>query len=209
MENKIEKAKVDLSLRSDFNVEDAFKIFERENKKLISDADLIYGLNILDIYPSEKDFLLIKRRLNPRKTENIVYSDFFNFVIPFEKDYRTMVERRNFKKNYTVHNKADVFLLTTKFYFTNLINVIIECENKIENLRNLCSYVRSYIDNIFRNIDRNCIGSISELDLITYIKSRGIFTNDIDSSLLFKRLDKNNDGKIESWELNDELQITQ
>ena len=47
------------------------------------------------------------------------------------------------------------------------------------------------------------------LDIINYLKARGIFTNDIDSSLLFKRLDKNKDGKIESWELNDELQITQ
>ena len=209
MENKIEKAKVDLSLRSDFNVEDAFKIFERENKKYISDADLIYGLNTLDIYPSQKDFLLIKRRLNPRKTENIIYSDFFDFVIPFEKDYRIMVERRNFPKNYTVHNKPDVFLLSTKLYFSNLFNVIIECENKIDNLRNLSCYVRNYIDNIFRNIDRNCIGSISELDLISYLKSRGIFTNDIDSRLLFNRLDKNKDNKIECWELYDELQITQ
>ena len=85
LENKIEKAKIDLSLRSDFNVEDAFKIFERENRKYITDADLIYGLNTLEVYPSEKDILLIKRRINPKKTENIIFSDFSDFILPFEK----------------------------------------------------------------------------------------------------------------------------
>ena len=207
LENKIEKAKIDLSLRSDFNVEDAFKIFERENRKYITDADLIYGLNTLEVYPSEKDILLIKRRINPKKTENIIFSDFSDFILPFEKDYRNMIEKR-VCSNYTVYNYSNVFFLTTRNYFSNFFNVIIECENKIDNLRNLLCDVRSYIEILFKNIDQNNLGFINDFDLNCYLKSKGIFANDIENCLLFKRIDKNKDGKLECWELNEEFQIT-
>ena len=207
LENKIEKAKIDLSLRSDFNVEDAFKIFERENRKYITDADLIYGLNTLEVYPSEKDILLIKRRINPKKTENIIFSDFSDFILPFEKDYRNMIEKR-VCSNYTVYNYSNVFFLTTRNYFSNFFNVIIECENKIDNLRNLLCDVRSYIEILFNNIDQNNLGFINDFDLNCYLKSKGIFANDIENCLLFKRIDKNKDGKLECWELNEEFQIT-
>ena len=207
LENKIEKAKIDLSLRSDFNVEDAFKIFERENRKYITDADLIYGLNTLEVYPSEKDILLIKRRINPKKTENIIFSDFSDFILPFEKDYRNMIEKR-VCSNYTVYNYSNVFFLTTRNYFSNFFNVIIECENKIDNLRNLLCDVRSYIEILFHNIDQNNLGFINDFDLNCYLKSKGIFVNDIENCLLFKRIDKNKDGKLECWELNEEFQIT-
>ena len=207
LENKIEKAKIDLSLRSDFNVEDAFKIFERENRKYITDADLIYGLNTLEVYPSEKDILLIKRRINPKKTENIIFSDFSDFILPFEKDYRNMIEKR-VCSNYTVYNYSNVFFLTTRNYFSNFFNVIIECENKIDNLRNLLCDVRSYIEILFHNIDQNNLGFINDFDLNCYLKSKGIFANDIENCLLFKRIDKNKDGKLECWELNEEFQIT-
>ena len=207
LENKIEKAKIDLSLRSDFNVEDAFKIFERENRKYITDADLIYGLNTLEVYPSEKDILLIKRRINPKKTENIIFSDFSDFILPFEKDYRNMIEKR-VCSNYTVYNYSNVFFLTTRNYFSNFFNVIIECENKIDNLRNLLCDVRSYIEILFKNIDQNNLGFINDFDLNCYLKSKEIFANDIENCLLFKRIDKNKDGKLECWELNEEFQIT-
>ena len=207
LENKIEKAKIDLSLRSDFNVEDAFKIFERENRKYITDADLIYGLNTLEVYPSEKDILLIKRRINPKKTENIIFSDFSDFILPFEKDYRNMIEKR-VCSNYTVYNYSNVFFLNTRNYFSNFFNVIIECENKIDNLRNLLCDVRSYIEILFKNIDQNNLGFINDFDLNCYLKSKGMFANDIENCLLFKRIDKNKDGKLECWELNEEFQIT-
>ena len=207
IETKIEKAKIDLSLKSDFNIEDAFKIFEMDNRKFISDADLIYGLNSFEIYPSRKDIQLIKKRLNINKTENIFYSDFFDLIVPFEKDYRNMIERRNSTKNVPKFNKQNIFLQSTKNYFSSLINLIISCENKIENLRSDLNDVRNDINNIFWILDKYKIGNINDMDLNNYLKSRDIYINDIENSLLFIRLDKNKDGKIECWELNEELQM--
>ena len=208
IESKIEKAKIDLSLKNDFNVEDAFKIFEMDDRRFISDSDLIYGLKSFEIYPSNKDIQLMKRRVNVKKTENILFSHFFDLVVPFEKDYRDIVERRKCSKNFPQFNKANIFLERTKKYFSNLINLIIECENKIENLRSNLNDVRRNVEYIFQNIDKRNLGYINDIDLNNFLKLKEIYINNIDNCLLFIRLDKSKDGKVECWELNEELEMT-
>ncbi len=206
-ENKIEKAKIDLSLRSDFNIEDAFKIFEKNNRNYITDDDLINGLNLLDININDKDIKLIKRRLNKKPTDDFIYTDFINLFIPYETHYKNMVENR-IGSNYIPENKTDVFLLNTKNYFINLIKTTIECEKKIESLRGDLLITRNQIGNIFKNIDRTGSGSITDVDLYNFLRTRNINSNDNECCLLFIRLDKNKDGKVECWELNEELEYT-
>ena len=62
-ETEIEKCKNELAVKSDFNMEDAFCIFELEKRGYINNIDLKYGLNnYLNIFPSLNDIdVLIKR----------------------------------------------------------------------------------------------------------------------------------------------------
>ena len=119
-----------------------------------------------------------------------------------------MVERRNCSKNFPQFNKANIFLERTKKYFSNLINLIINCENKIENLRSNLNDVRRNVEYIFKNIDKKSLGYINDIDLNNFLKLKEIYINNIDNCLLFIRFDKNKDGKVECWELNDELEMT-
>lgn len=120
IETQIEKAKIDLSLRSDFNVEDAYRIFELDGRGIVTEADLKYGLSLLDIYASSTDIKLLMRRADTKHTGSINYADFFDLVTPFEKDYRIMVENRLPSTFTPSYNKSDVFLLSTKIYIQNL-----------------------------------------------------------------------------------------
>lgn len=62
LENQIEKAKCELIIKSDFNIEDAFSIFEIDRRGYLTDLDVKYGLNSLDIFPTQEEInLLIKR----------------------------------------------------------------------------------------------------------------------------------------------------
>jgi len=62
IENEIEKAKVDLTYKTDFNVEDAFRNFELDGRGYITDVDVKYGLNTLDVFATREEIaLLIKR----------------------------------------------------------------------------------------------------------------------------------------------------
>ena len=193
IENQIENYKIELSLRSDFNIEDAFKIFELNGRGIINEADLKYGLNLLDIYASDKDIKLIMRRADIRKNNLISYADFFDLIVPFEKNYRNMI---------------DVFMLSTKIYFQNLIRLIINLENQLEKLRYCLGDVKSQLNCIFKNMDRCKRGFITDEDLNIFLKCNGVCSTDREIGLAFIRFDKNRNGKVELWEIADELNLT-
>lgn len=204
-ETQIEKAKIDLALRSDFNVEDAYRIFELDGRGIITEADLKYGLNQLDIYASANDIKLLMKRADLKRTGSINYGDFFDLVTPYEKEYRTMVENRLPSSFRPQFNKADVFLLSTKIYLQNLLRLIINVENKLEGMKIGLKGARDYLGCIYKDMDRCGMGVFSDLDLADYFKRKGVYVSDKESGLGFIRLDRNRNGKVEYWELSDEI----
>ncbi len=67
LENEIEKFKCDLALMSDFNLQDAYRIFESNKKGYLSDLDLKYGLNFLEVYPEMEVLKLVIKRYTSRR----------------------------------------------------------------------------------------------------------------------------------------------
>ena len=77
LESKIEKLKIDLSLRSDFNWEQVFRIFELEGRGFLEKNDLITGFNRFDLMPKDLDIDLLLKRYDLKKEGNISYPNFF------------------------------------------------------------------------------------------------------------------------------------
>ena len=208
VEKQIEKEKINLSSKYDFNIENIFQIFDINNQNFVSNDDLINGFKLFNIYLSENDIKLIKRRLNKKKLDNFFYSDFFDLFIPYDKKRRNLMEKKKPSTFIPEYNKTDVFLISTKRLINNLINLIISSENYIQNLRKKLFYSIKEIKNIFENIDKGGLGNINDVDLNNFLKIKGININDYDSSLLFIKLDKDKNGKVQCWELINELQNT-
>jgi len=61
-ENEVERLKCDLALRSDFNLPDAFRVFEVDKRGYVNDIDLKYGANFLDVFPTADEITLTFRR---------------------------------------------------------------------------------------------------------------------------------------------------
>ena len=66
LENQLEKAKCDNIIKSDFNGEDAYSIFENERRGYVTDLDMKYGLNSLDIFPTQEEIALLIKRYDAR-----------------------------------------------------------------------------------------------------------------------------------------------
>ena len=66
LENQLERAKCDNIIKSDFNAEDAFSIFEIDRRGYLTDLDIKYGLNSLDIFPTQEEIALIIKRYDNR-----------------------------------------------------------------------------------------------------------------------------------------------
>ena len=94
IESQIERIKIDLALNPDFNCEDAFRLFELDGRGYLDKEDLKYGLNLIGLCPTEHELRLFMKRFDLQKQGGINYADFFDIVVPFEKEYRTMIENR-------------------------------------------------------------------------------------------------------------------
>ena len=93
-EKEIECNKIDLALKSDFNCEDAFRIFEKDGRGFLTKEDLKDGFNLLNLNLNDKDINLIMKRFDLKKKNNINFQEFFDMLVPFDSEYRNIVEIR-------------------------------------------------------------------------------------------------------------------
>ena len=205
IEGEIEQMKIELSSNQDFNCEDAFRIFELDGKDFLDKEDLKYGLNLLNIYPTEHDLKLLIKRFDLQKIGVITFEDFFDLIVPFEKMFRTNVEKR-LPRSCCPCKCLDAFSLGTINSLKSLFNFIIRAENQINNIRRNMGTLRIKLRDIFGLIDKTKKGFFNNNDFLFYLQNEEITYNDKNSDLLFIRLDKNRNGKIDYREVEDELQ---
>jgi Ca2+-binding EF-hand superfamily protein len=205
IEGEIERVKIDLSLNPDFNCEDAFRIFELNGRGFLDKDDLKYGLNLLNIYPTDHELRLLMKRFDLQKQGGINYADFFDIVVPFEKEYRTTVEDR-LPRSCCPCRCIDVFSYSTIITLKNLFKLLIDTENEINNFRRTLGTLRIKLRDIFGLVDYLQRGYFDNSDLIVYLQKENILFDDKELDLLFIRLDKNRNGKIDYKEVEDELQ---
>ena len=204
-ENKIEAAKVNLALNSDFNCEDAFRIFELNGRGFINQCDLKCGLNLLGIYPTDHEVRLLMKRFDLQNQGFLNYADFFDMLVPYEKDYRNMVENR-LPNSCCPCRCPDIFCVGTLCALKNVFNLIIELENDINNNRRLFGTLRLKLKEIFRLLDYPNRGFFSNNDLIVYLQKNGIFISNKLADLLFIRLDRGRNGNVFYKDIEDEVQ---
>ena len=205
VESQIEKIKIDLALNPDFNCEDAFRIFELNGRGYLDKDDLKYGLNSINIFPTDHELDLLMKRFDLQRQGVINYADFFDIVVPFEKEYRTMVEDR-IPKSCCPCRCPEVFTYRTISTLKDLFNYIIQSENEINNKRRTFATLRLKLKDIFGLLDNLKRGYFTNSDLLDYLQNEGLMNNNKDADLLFIRLDKNRNGKIDYNEVEDEVQ---
>ena len=205
-EKEIEEIKIELAKREDFNCEDAFKIFDKENNGYLTKDDFKYGLYLLDINVDDFIINLIFKRFDLIKKDELNYPDFFDMMIPFEKIYRNNIEKRIQKSN---SSEQSLKLLTeeTKEIMKNVLNVIIRYEQEINEKRKELSFLIRKVKDIFNSFDKNGIGYFGFNEFINYMKENELLDDKrFNVDLLFIRFDKNRNGKIIFEELIDELE---
>ena len=205
VESKLEDAKIRLAINPDFNCEDVFRIFDQNNKGFLNKDDIKNGLNLLGLFPTEKRLKLLMKRFDLEKNGYLNYNDFFDMIVPFEKNYRHRIENRLPNTCCPCDNSIDIFSEKTIYYLQNLFILIIDFEKEINDDRKLLVDLRLKLNDIFKLLDKNNKGYFEHNEMVEYFKDNGILENIRDADLLFIRLDKNRDGKIDYYEVAEEL----
>ena len=197
-ENKIENIKINLCKISDFSVEDAFRIFEKNGRGYLDRDDIKYGLSTLNIYPSEYNIDLFLRRYDLQKKGFISYEDFYDIIVPFEKEFRQNMNKRLPKSTcpqsdlgreiYIMLNKLFKFLLD----FENKANI----EKKSLNID---------FKDVFNELDTEKQGFFTFENFLDYLNGYELIEENINPDLLYIRLDKNRNGIIDLEEFAAEM----
>ena len=203
-EKEIEQIKIDLALRPDFNCEDAYRIFEKNGRGFLTKNDLKYGLFLLGINVDDFIINLLFKRFDLQNQDEINYADFFDMLIPFEKKYRNDVEKREPKAS--ISQKIEIFSEETVICLRNVFNLIISFENGINEMRKGFSILIRRIKDIFKMFDIKGLGYFNFEEFIRYLKENDMLDESLSIDLLFIRLDKNRNGKIDFSEIADEIE---
>ncbi|MCQ2821754.1 MAG: EF-hand domain-containing protein [archaeon] len=203
-EGDLERDKTILAMKGDFNVEDAFRIFEVDGRGYLTEDDLIEGLGLLEVPCTQRDARMLMKRFDNSKQGVLNYADFFDIVTPFEADYRNRVEERP-PNSCCCCKCPGVFTCPTRIGLKNLFTSILDYERRLNETKKDMTMVRARMPTLYREIDRYNFGYFKEDDLKDYLRKNYALTSDKDKDLLFIRLDKNRNGKIEAYEVEDEL----
>ena len=205
VESQVEDAKIALAMNPDFNCEDAFRLFESNDKGYLDINDIKSGLNLIGLNPTKKELNLLMKRFDLQKNGFINYADFFDMVVPFEKNQRQTVENRR-PKSFCPSKSPDVFKEKTISDLKNLFELLIKSEDDLNNDRKTLGTLRLKLKDIFALLDKGEKGYFDIDEMMVYLANNGLLDNNKEADLLFIRLDKNRNGKIDYPEVEDELQ---
>jgi hypothetical protein len=94
LERQLERAKIDLSLRTDFNLIDAFRAFDVDGKGWLSSQELQEGLQLFDINCNQDDIYFFMKRYDKDEDNNLKYSEFCDAFLPTDSFHAGLLAKK-------------------------------------------------------------------------------------------------------------------
>ncbi len=121
-----------------------------------------------------------------------------------KKKFRNEIEQRP-PRSCSAFQNIEIFSEETIICLRNAFNLIISFENEINEMRKGFSILIRRLKDIFKIFDLKGLGYFNFKDFIRYLKDNDMLDESLSVDLLFIRLDKNRNGKIDFHEVEDEI----
>lgn len=135
LEQEIEAAKINLGNRPDFNIVDAFSVFDVPRYGQVDVHQLQAGLNAIGIYPTFDECQLIITRYDKSGDRRLNIAEFEKLFLAHDAFHAQMVARRHSNFVPRVIRRDDVFVPSTAAEFQHMWRTHIRCEIAAESLR--------------------------------------------------------------------------
>ena len=171
LERDLENEKISLIQKHDFNLFDAFRIFDNDSRGFVNHSDLKFGLNSIGVYPSNEELSLFIKRYDKNNDLRLRFSEFCDSFTPIDSYYSTLLNKRT--SNDTrgrLYSRDDCFLNETKIEFRNAWRVHFKTETYAETLRQRLSKRPGFqLYDAFITCDINENGSLTKDELKDFI----------------------------------------
>ncbi|EGR31118.1 hypothetical protein IMG5_117610 [Ichthyophthirius multifiliis] len=205
IDKDVEELKNQIALRSDFKIEDAFRIIDQKGNGYVSKLEFEVALNDIGIFPTKNELYLFFQRYDKDNDGLLQYSDFNDLITPANSEYAYLFKRRE-PLYCDPENGLFNFSVETRRLFQKLMNKILQSEVEAELIRQQLNRRPFFsIQNAFQAIDSLDSGFITLQDFKQILNEYGIFATRDDLNNLVKRYDKNEDSKVTYREFVKEL----
>ncbi len=136
-EREVESAKIELALKSDFNIVDKFNMFDMRGGGAVTQQDLKDGLtqNLGYMEFSNDDIFMLMRRFDKASTGMLTFKDFNNMILPFSREYASLVTDRSDYYSRRSRDASTYFNADTRYEMQAFWTVLIRSERLMETLR--------------------------------------------------------------------------
>jgi Ca2+-binding EF-hand superfamily protein len=196
-----------LATKSDFNLFDAFNIFDQGRIGQISIHEIKDGLNKIGVYPTGEELELFMTRYDRGGDRRLTFAEFGDAFLPMDSHCSTILNRR--KANPLVkamYRIDDCFLADTQVEFRSMWRTHFKIEGSSETLRQrLNSRPLFNVYEAFNSLDINSNGRVTVDEINRMIESRGYFVDRKDIASVIKKCDRNGDGSVNYNEFREEI----
>jgi len=206
LEREIESSKTSLALKSDYNLSDAFAIFDVNRLGYISQFDLRDGLAAIGVYPTSEELELFISRYDKNHDRRLSLSEFSEAFLTHDSYYASMVNRRCSNHRYPCYRRDDCFYSDTQIEHRNVWRVHFKAEVAAESIRQRLQRTPFFnIYEAFNTSDLNDDGRVSTFELKRLIECRGFYVSHKEASQLADKFDKTKTGNISYSQFRDEM----
>ena len=205
LERDLNAAKKDVALCSDFNLLDAFQMFDVNDIGYVGEFDLEDTLVELGIRPTREELILLFKHYSSLNNRRLTYSEFSKLFTPKELEYSRILSNRT-AFNVSRAERRRVFSADTSYKVTKVLRLHLDSENVAESLRQRLVRRPSFsMHEAFQAVDKDRNGYITFGEFQSLLEQNGIFATAKDVESLMDRYDKDKDGRVSYSEFLDEV----
>lgn len=197
LERELESNKTSLAMKSDFNLTDAFKIFDTNFNGNLTLSEIRDGLSAIGVFPTSEEVELFMTRYDENKDRRLTMREFENAFLAQDGYYAHMVQRRPSNHRYPLYRRDDCFYADTAAEFKNMWRVHFKCESQAESTRRrLAANPYFNVYEAFNSLDLNGNCSVSADEFRRLIESRGFYVSFKEADQVLKKFDSNHNGRV-------------
>ena len=205
LNREIERKKNDLSLRHDFNLIDAFRVFDKHDLGYVALTDFEDTFRSLGFYASPDEIYLLIKHFSHLQNSRLSFADFSELLSPRQEEYARILRNRN-PVNASYESRLRVFSRETVDQFLATLRQIFDSENLAERVRQRLSKMPEFsLHSAFVAVDKDRNGFITLDEFQNVLQSHGVFATSKDLQGLLDKYDKNRDGRVTYSEFVDEV----
>jgi len=198
IERELESVKQELSLKSDFNLLDAFRFFDKQGNGKVNSYEFEETLKDFGVFPVRDEVYLFIRRYDRDGDGKLRYSEFCDAFMPVKAEYASILNGRIPSYKSDVSFRSDnVFLRDTESKFIRVLRLHLQAESSAESTRQYLQRTAMFtLREAFEACDRDANGYLTIDEFAKVLLENGIYHNHDDLVCLMSRYDKNKNGRV-------------